>query len=87
MTRAIDTKSERTRRTGIAAGVAFCAILAFGAVAGSAYAEEHRGGHGGYHHNWNGGYYRAPPVIYGAPGYYPPPVIWGPGIGLNFNFR
>ncbi|MDR3440532.1 hypothetical protein [Telmatospirillum sp.] len=48
-------------------------------------------------HDWDGGYYRAPPVVYGGPynngyGYYPPPVVYGPGIGvvlpgLNINIR
>ena len=49
----------------------------------------HGGGGGG---GYGGGYYVAPPVIYGgdyAPGYayepdyYPPPVVYGPGIGIN----
>jgi hypothetical protein len=42
---------------------------------------------------WTGGYYAAPPVVYGYPyydpyyypDYYPPPVVYGPG--LSFNFR
>jgi hypothetical protein len=47
--------------------------------------------------HWTGGYYRAPPVVYGyaepAPRYYaPPPVYYGSGIGVtlpgvNFNFH
>jgi hypothetical protein len=51
------------------------------------------------HGRWTGGYYRAPPVVYGGgysqPGYYyspPPPVYYGSGIGVtlpgvNFNFH
>ena len=39
---------------------------------------------------WGGGYYRAPPVVYGSPYYTPyatpyyspPPVVYGPGIGV-----
>ena len=42
------------------------------------------GNHGGYHHNWNGGYYRAPPVVYGSP-YYAPPVVYGPSVGINLG--
>jgi hypothetical protein len=66
-----------------AGGLAVSAWLALGAFAGSANADEY-GDHGGYHqHNWNGGYYHAPPVVYGspygnsyygAPGYYAPPL-------------
>jgi len=62
---------------------------ALGTFATSANAEE-------YHrdrdsdHNWNGGYYRAPPVVYGSRyrssyygrPYYYPPVVYGPGIGI-----
>ena len=51
-------------------------------------------GYGGRHGGggYDGGYYVAPPVIYSgdyAPGYayepdyYPPPVVYGPGIGIN----
>jgi hypothetical protein len=29
-----------------------------------------------------GRYYPAPPVVYGEPGYYPPPVVYGPGVGV-----
>jgi hypothetical protein len=48
---------------------------------------DNRWGHHDYPHNgWSGGYYRAPPVVYG-PQYYAPPVVYGPGIGLNLNFR
>jgi hypothetical protein len=46
------------------------------------------------HHHWHGGHYRAPsPEVYGTPyfvpySYYaPPPVVYGPGIGLNFTIR
>jgi hypothetical protein len=45
----------------------------------------------GDHRNWNGGY-RAPPVVYGSPyrsGYYgspynyPPPLVYGPVLGVG----
>jgi len=56
----------------------------------------HYQGNRGYHRGWNGGYYRAPPIIYGspygssyygAPRYYPPPVIYGPPLGFSFQIR
>lgn len=64
-------------------GRAISALLALGVFA-SANAEWRSDNHG---HNWGGGYYRAPPVVYGsaygsgyygAPGYYAPPVDYGP---------
>ena len=73
-------------------GVAISALLALGSFATPASAD---GDHdrGGYHHNWNGGYYRAPPVVYGSPygngyygsPYYAPPVIYGPAVGINLG--
>jgi len=44
----------------------------------------HRDDRRDYDHGWSDGYYRAPPVVYGAPRYYqaPPPVIYNPGIGI-----
>ena len=76
----------------LAVGIVMSSAFAITAFAGSAVAEdrrdEHRGeDHRGYRHNWNGGYYRSPPVVYGSPYYYPPPVVYGPGIGLNFIIR
>jgi len=86
--------SKRCLSVAVTAGVVLSAAVAFGAFAGSANAEgrgwEHRDHrrHHGYNQNWNGGYYRSPPVVYGSPYYYPPPpVVYGPGIGLNFNIR
>ena len=98
MTWFIDTPSKRRLPAKLAAGFAVATLLVLGAGVGvgSARADDrdHRGGdHRGYGH-WNGGYYRAPPVVYGgyAPGYYPPPVVYGPGIGvslpgINLNIR
>jgi len=89
MTQTIDTTSTRRLSAKLAAGVVISALLALGTFAPSASAEW-RGDHR-EHHSWNGGYYRAPPVVYGsaygpsyygAP-YYAPPVVYGPGIGIN----
>ena len=60
-------------------GVAVSALLALGAFAAPASAD------------WNGGYYNAPPVVYGSPygnsyygsPYYAPPVVYGPGVGIS----
>jgi hypothetical protein len=94
MTWIIDTKSKRRLSAKLAAGLVISAILALGTFAGSASAQWRGGNRGGYHH-WNGGYYPAPPVVYGSrygssyygydddPYQYPPPVVYGPGIGIN----
>ena len=83
------TISKRHLSAKLVGGFALAAVLALGSFAGSAHAEW-RGDHRG--HNWGGGYYRAPPVVYGsaygpsyygAPGYYAPPVVYGPGIGVS----
>jgi hypothetical protein len=94
MTRIIDTASKRSLAAKLAAGLAISAILALGTFAGSADARPYR-------HYYNGGYYRAPPIVYGSPYrggyygspyyggspyYYPPPVIYGPGIGISLPF-
>jgi hypothetical protein len=90
MTRIIDTKPKRGPSAKLATGLAISAMLALGSFAGPASADWD-GNHREYHHNWNGGYYQAPPVVYGSPyrssyygsPYYPPPVIYGPGIGIG----
>lgn len=77
----------------LAAGIAFSLFLAVGTCATAAHADEHGHGHGhGHHHGgydrgydggygggYDGGYYD-PPVIYGQPYEYPPPVYYQPGI-------
>jgi hypothetical protein len=94
MTCIIDTKSKRSLSAKIAAGFAISAILAVGTFSASANARDYRG------HYYNGGYYRAPPVVYGSPYnngyygsgyygspyYYPPPVVYGPSIGISLPF-
>ena len=86
-----NAKAKRRWSAGLTAGVILTATLGLGTFTGSAGAGERRWEHrDNRHHGWNGGYYRAPPVIYGSPyyaPYYAPPLIYGPGIGLNFNFR
>ena len=96
MTKIIDTTSQRRLSAKLVAGLAFAAILALGTFAGSASADDHWRGNRGYNHHWNGGYYRAPPVVYGSPygssyyGYSPyysqPPVVYGPNIGVSLPF-
>jgi hypothetical protein len=99
MTKIINTKSQRPLPAKLVAGLAICAVLALGTFAGSANAGETGGS--GYYHYYNGGYYRAPPVVYGSPYgggyygspyyggspyYYAPPVVYGPGIGISLPF-
>jgi hypothetical protein len=69
----------------LAAGVAVAAVVNFGIAASPAQAHcgDRDWHHGDYHGGWSGGYYRAPPVVYGDPyayGYYPPP-----GVGINLG--
>jgi len=73
-------------------GLAISALLTLGAFAAPAIADWRDERRGGYDHNWNGGYYNAPPVVYGspygngyygAPGYYAPPVVYGPSVGIG----
>lgn len=88
------TTSKRGLTARFAAGLAISAIFAVGTFSGSADARDYRG------HYYNGGYYRAPPVVYGSsynngyygsgyygsPYYYPPPVVYGPSIGISLPF-
>ena len=94
MTYIIATTSKRRLSAKLAVGFAISAILAIGTFSGSADAQYRRNYNG---HYYNGGYYRAPPVVYGSPYrggyygsgyygspyYYPPPVVYGPGIGIT----
>jgi len=82
-------------------GTVAAAALALGTLAAApAFADEHhwhghaRAWHGGHWHGGYGGYYAAPPVVYGGygPSYYygpdyyaPPPVVYGPGVGVGVN--
>jgi hypothetical protein len=83
----IDAKSKPRWSAGLALGMILTATLVLGTFAGSARADQRGDEHRDYHHrDWNGGYYRAPPVVYGTP-YYAPPIVYGPGLGLNINIR
>ena len=92
MTQSIDTTSKRRLPVKLAGGIAIAALLALGTFSVAAHADWN-GDHGNYHQNWNGGYYRAPPVVYGSPygnsyyagSYYAPPVVYGPSVGINLG--
>jgi uncharacterized membrane protein len=72
----------------LAAGFAISALLAVGTFAVPANARDHDDGD---RRGWSGGYYAAPPVVYGSTygggyygsPYYAPPVVYGPGVGVN----
>ncbi len=90
MTCISNTTSKRRLSAKLAAGIAISAVLAFGTFAAPANARDRDDRDGGDHRNWNGGYYAAPPVVYGstygygyygAP-YYSPPVVYGPSVGI-----
>jgi len=90
MTCIINTPSKRRLSAKLAAGVVISAMLGLGTFAAPANADWD--GHDRDQYNWNGGYYQAPPVVYGssygssyygyAPAYYPP-VVYGPSVGIN----
>jgi hypothetical protein len=90
MTESVCITSKNRSSARFAGAAAISALLALGAFATPASADWN-GDHGGYHHNWNGGYYRAPPVVYGSPygngyygsPYYAPPVVYGPAVGIS----
>jgi hypothetical protein len=85
----------------VAVGLMLAALLTLGTLAGTASAQGRGNDDREGHHHWNGGYYRAPPIIYGSPyhqryygspyyeppRYYPPPVVYGPGLNFNFQVR
>ena len=93
MTYVVDTKPKRRLSAKLGAVLAISAMLALGTFATSANADNDR--HNNSYHNWNGGYYRAPPVVYGSPygssyygsPYYAPPVVYGPGVGFDIIIR
>lgn len=91
MTQIDDPTSKRRPSARLAAGIAISALLALGAFAAPASADWNDNHRGEHHHNWNGGYYHSPPVVYGSPygssyygsSYYYPPVVYGPGVGIS----
>jgi hypothetical protein len=90
MTRSIHTTSKHRLPVKLGAGIAISAMLVLGALAAPASADWDGHHNNGYYH---GGYYRAPPVVYGSPygngyygsPYYAPPVVYGPGVGINLG--
>lgn len=86
MTQFTNTKPTSRLSAKLAAGFTVSALLALGSFAGPANAQYYHG-----YHNWNGGYYAAPPVVYGSTygdgyygsPYYAPPVVYGPGVGIS----
>ena len=89
MIRSSNASSTPRLTTAVAVGLALSAVLAFGSFTTSASAEDRdrdRGhddrGRGDRDHGWTGGYYAAPPVVYGAPAY-SPPVVYGPSVGIS----
>lgn len=116
MDHSIARRSEPRLSPIAAGGLGLAALLAVATFAGAASSQgrgnDGRGNQGrgngphgnpgwGKPHNWNGGYYRAPPIIYGSPyqqryygspyyeppRYYAPPLIYGPGLNFNFQIR
>lgn len=100
MTCIINTTSKRRPPAALVAGIAVSAGLALVTFAAPANADWD-GHRRGAKRSWDGGYYQAPPVVYGSPyggsyyrysPYYYPPVVYGPGVGislpgLNFIIR
>jgi hypothetical protein len=87
MTCSNDARSKRLLSATAATGLAFSALFMLGAIVPAAHAGNHHDRHGGDRHGDDrghyGGYYAAPPVVYGSPYYAPPPVVYGSGIGIE----
>ena len=92
MTWMIGTTSHQRLSVKAVGAIAISALFILGTFAVSARADDDdHGERHGYHHNWGGGYYPAPPVVYGSPygggyygsPYYYPPVVYSPGIGIG----
>jgi hypothetical protein len=82
-------------KVATAAAIAVVAVLGTFSAPAQARWDDHRGPpprweyrdhRPGYYHGYNGGYYRAPPVVY-APsyGYVPPPVVYAPSPGIGIH--
>ena len=70
----------RAARLGAAVAISAVAALAMTGTASARWDHPDNGWHN-WHHGWSGGYWGAPPVVYGSPygyGYYPPP-----GVGIS----
>jgi hypothetical protein len=78
--------TKQRRPAVVAVGLILTATLALGSFSVPASADWHDRDRRDYHHrDWDRGYNRAPPVVYGRP-YYAPPLVYGPG-GLNVYVR
>jgi hypothetical protein len=93
MTESIDTLPKRRLSAKLVGGIAISALMALGASAAPARADWDGHNREYRDHNWNGGYYHSPPVVYGSPygggyygtPYYAPPVVYGPSVGINLG--
>lgn len=87
------------RMTILLLGLGVLAMCIAAAPAGAQGRGDHGRGHDkgnhGHHRGWNGGYYRAPPVVYGSPfgssyygmpRYQAPPLIYAPP-GFSIQIR
>jgi hypothetical protein len=86
LTRILDTVSKRRRSAWLVGGLALAALFTAGTFAVPASAQPRRDdrhdARRDYHDDHRGGYYRAPPVVYGGPVYAAPPVVYGPAVGV-----
>lgn len=94
MTRSTTAKPKSRLSTTVLAVFSVAVVVAVGTFSTPADAQRWDGYRYNRHHNWNGGYHRAPPIVYGStygssyygyqgmPYYYPPPLIYGPTISL-----
>jgi len=91
-----EIKPSRRFSAKLAAALMLSAMLSLGTFAVPAYADgDGDGNHREDRHSWNGGYYEAPPVVYGSvygpsyygEPYYPPPVVYGPGVGFSIRIH
>jgi hypothetical protein len=95
MTRIIDSRPTRCLSPRLAVGLALAAVFSTSSIVGTASAQPHWNGNHNTNQNWNGGYYHAPPVVYGSPydhSYYGtpynrPPIVCGPGVGINIQVQ
>jgi hypothetical protein len=100
----VDVQRKSARPLKLASGALLSIFFACATCVAPAVAEDHGHHHGGEHHrdhhdrgdrhdgDWEGGGYDAPPVVYGTPYAYPPPVVYGPGIvvqvpGISIGIR
>jgi hypothetical protein len=91
MTHITKTPSQRRLSWPLAGGLAVSALLLVGTFAAPAHADWNGDRD---HRDHGGGYYHAPPVVYGSSygkgyygrPYYAPPVVYGPAVGISLPF-